>query len=67
MQKQSGDPYRLPIEIGLVEQTGKAPRIEKIELTMTQQTFDIPADREPVEVVLDPNTWVLMQATLTKK
>jgi hypothetical protein len=37
-------------------------RIERIELTQRQQTFEIPADKAPSSVKLDPNTWVLMEA-----
>jgi aminopeptidase N len=35
-------------------------RIEKIELTQARQRFEIPADRAPKELTLDPNTWVMM-------
>jgi aminopeptidase N len=60
-QSQPGEAYRLPMEIGL---DGKPARIE---MTAKQQTFEIPADKEPASVELDPNTWLLMQATLVRK
>lgn len=64
-QSQPGDTYRLPLEIGLT--IDGAPKIEKIELTQKQQRFEIPADKEPVRVDLDPNTWVLMEARFVKR
>ena len=39
-------------------------RIEKIELTQAQQRFEIAADTVPLDVVIDPNTQILMQLTI---
>lgn len=64
-QAQAGDAYRLPLEIGFTV-SGKA-RVEKVELTAKQQRFEIAVDGEPSAVVLDPNTWVLMDARFGKK
>jgi hypothetical protein len=41
--------------------------IHAIELTQQNQVFTIPLDREPESVALDPQAWVMMQATLDKK
>lgn len=60
-QKQPGDPYRLPLEIGI---DGK---VEKIEMNTRQQQFMIPADAAPANVELDPNTWILMDAKFSKR
>jgi aminopeptidase N len=66
-QTHAGEPYRLPMEIGLA--AGTAPqRVHKIELTAASGTFSIPADVEPSAVTIDPNTWVLLEsAELTKR
>jgi aminopeptidase N len=58
---QAGEPYRLPMEIALVGPAGQS-RIERIELTKVSGQFTFAADVEPASVVLDPNTWVLMEA-----
>jgi aminopeptidase N len=60
-QTQKGKAFRLPLEIGLVTDGNAVPKIEKIELTQGSQRFEIAADRAPAEVVLDPNTWMLME------
>ena len=58
---QAGHAYRLPLEIALIGPTGQS-RIERFELTQAASQFTFAADTEPASVVLDPNTWVLMEA-----
>ena len=60
-QTQPGDVYRLPLEIGF------SGRIEKIELAQRRQHYTITAETEPLDVKLDPNTWVLMQAQFVRQ
>jgi aminopeptidase N len=68
VQKQPGDPYRLPVEVGVVGKDGaEKMRIVRIDLNKSEQQFELPADLEPSEIVLDPNIWVLMQSKVTKK
>jgi aminopeptidase N len=59
-QAQTWPAFRLPIEIGIAEPKGLF-RIERIELSQATGQFTIPSDSEPPSVVLDPNTWVLME------
>ena len=66
-QKQKGEPYRLPMEIGVTTgESNVTTRIEHIELTQAQQHFEFAAAREPSNVTLDPNTWVLMNAKFSR-
>ena len=65
-QAQPGEAYRLPIEVGITTDGAQSQRIEKIDLTQKQQRFEIAADKEPAGVVLDPNTWMLMETRFTK-
>ena len=60
-QSQPGEPYRLPLEFGLTIPGAPAMRVEKVELTGASGSFTFPADVEPTDVVLDPNTWLLME------
>ena len=41
--------------------------VERTELTERRQTFTVAADRTPTSVRLDPNTWMLMEATFVPK
>lgn len=60
-QTQKGKPYRLPLEVGLATDGTAGLRIEKVESTQASQRFEIAADKAPTDVVLDPNTWMLME------
>lgn len=67
IQTQRSEPFDMPIEIGLVFDDRSASRVERARLTERQQRFTIPVDREPAAVSLDPNVWVLMDATLVRQ
>jgi aminopeptidase N len=65
-QTQTGDAYRLPIDVGMTEPGGKV-RVERVDLAGRTGRFTLNVDAEPRALTLDPNTWVLMQAgTLTR-
>lgn len=61
-QVHTGLPYRLPLQVGIAGATG-APRMERIELKDRAGRFTIAADTEPVSVTLDPDSWMLMEAS----
>jgi len=63
-QRQPGDAYRLPLEVGVT--TDGVMKLERIELSQQRQRFEIAADHAPSAVVLDPNTWVLMEQRFGK-
>lgn len=54
--------YTTALDIGIVTDRGAAPKVEVVQLVQRDQTFTISLDKEPLDVVLDPNTWLLMQA-----
>jgi aminopeptidase N len=66
-QTQSSDPYRLPVEVGISVEGSNAPRIEKLEMTERKYHFEVPGDKEPSSVVLDPNVWLLMQSKFERR
>jgi aminopeptidase N len=67
-QTQPGEAYRMPMEVGVPGDSANAPmRIEKIEMNKKTQRFSIAADHAPSDVALDPNVWMLMEATFTKR
>jgi aminopeptidase N len=67
-QVQSGEPYLLPIEVlsSDLRKTSQ-PRVERVDLSRKQQTFEFEAETEPTSVVLDPETWVLMRSRIQKR
>ena len=66
-QTQAGEPYRLPIEVGIRLEGAPEPRIEPIEMTERKQHFEIRLDKPPQSVELDPNCWVLMKSRLKQR
>jgi aminopeptidase N len=58
-QAHEGEPFRLPLEIGLKD-TGGSVAVQKVELAGRDGEFALPAETAPTEVVLDPNVWLLM-------
>lgn len=60
-QTHTGASFRLPLEVGVAAAGGQR-RIHRIELTSANGRFTIPVDIEPASLVLDPNTWVLMES-----
>lgn len=61
-QLQAGEPFRLPVEISLGSIPPAPPRIETVELAGRSATFTFVADTEPKAVVLDPESWLLLEA-----
>jgi len=55
----TGTVYKTALDIGIIADRSAAPRVEAVQLDKAAQTFTIPLDKEPLDVVLDPNTWLL--------
>ena len=68
-QTQAGEPFRLPIEFEIETPPNVPPRaIEKVTLTDRTATFTFASDSAPVNVVIDPNVWILAEfGEFTKK
>ena len=80
-QTQTTGLYRMPIELlattaapaadGRGGAAGAAPQpgrtIHLMQLTQRRQSFTFPSETEPTSVVLDPNAWVVMRATIEKR
>jgi ureidoglycolate hydrolase len=56
----------MPIEIGIVYETN-IDHIELIKIKTKSNFFVINVDKEPKNVILDPNYWVLMNKDFKKK
>jgi aminopeptidase N len=61
VQTQPGEPFRLPLEVGI------HGAVTKIELRDKQQHFTIASEKEPVALILDPNTWTLMSMRFSRR
>lgn len=59
--------FQMPVQIGIYLDGEPLPQIELLQVNDRQNEFTIGLDREPADVVLDPNTWVLMEAEFVKR
>lgn len=60
-QAQEGAPYRALVDVGVTaDSAGARQQVTRLEMTQARQRFTIPAATTPREVVLDPDTWLLM-------
>jgi aminopeptidase N len=62
-----GYTFEMPVQLGIYFVGEAAPRVEVLRVDEVSNRFMIPVDREPVSVVLDPDTWVLMQAEFQRR
>lgn len=60
--QNDGSFFEMPVQVGLYFEGDPQPRIEALQVDEVRNTFTIRVDREPADVVLDPHTWVLMEA-----
>ena len=57
--------FEMPIEIG-IEFENRQDKLEVITLKNKSNSFKIVLEKEPVNVILDPNYWVLMNQDFSK-
>lgn len=65
--QQDGSVFNMPIEVVIMGKDGKTLRRQTVQLTDKPVTATLPLTEEPERLVLDPDSWVLMEATVTKK
>jgi aminopeptidase N len=61
-----GSVFRIPVELAVYTSKEAAPTIQRVELNAKANVFRIDVPSEPNDVRLDPNLWVLMDATLER-
>jgi aminopeptidase N len=66
-QLQPGAPFRLPIEVALELDGEPRSRLERIELDKQREIVTLALDSAPKSVTLDPRTYVLMDAYVTRQ
>jgi len=66
-QTQPGAVFKVPLQLGLYDAKGNLIKLASVDINQRYHMFVIPLTDVPVSVVLDPNTWLLMDATLRKK
>ena len=65
-QTQEGEVFRFPLQVA-VSVEGAAPVVHRLEFGERSQKFAIKVEKAPSAVELDPDAYVLMDATLTRR
>ena len=61
-QEQGDDSlFEMPIEFGINFKGEKNQQIERVQLNEKSNVFKIKVKKEPENIILDPNSWVLMK------
>lgn len=67
-QNQSQGSYQLSLDLDIYLVGQKNPIRKTIMLDQAEQSFDLKLPKMPIEkIILDPETWILMDATLKRK
>lgn len=61
-----GSLFKMPVQIAIHTAQGK-PIIKTLQVNEKKNEFTIPIDAAPLNIVLDPDSWVLMDAKWVKK
>lgn len=65
--QDDGSLFVMPLEIGIYYDGADLPQIERVQVDEKGNVFMIDVAEEPVNIVLDPNIWVLMDADFKKR
>jgi aminopeptidase N len=60
-QTQKGEIYSVPVDIGMISDRSSPMRTETLKLDQRDQNYSIKTGQGPIEVILDPNTRLLME------
>lgn len=64
--QNDGSLFKMPLEVGLYLAGQNSPQIEVLQVNEKSNIFTIKVASEPENIILDPNTWVLMESDFSK-
>ena len=64
--QNDGSLFKMPLEVGLYLAGQNGPQIEVLQVNEKSNIFTIKVASEPENIILDPNTWVLMESDFSK-
>jgi aminopeptidase N len=65
--QNDGSLFKMPIEIGIYYPGKNESQIERVQVDAKTNLFKIKVISEPEKIVLDPNSWVLMDADFSEQ
>ena len=65
--REDGTVYSVPLDIGIELEDDEEPVIETVRVDKAAHEFSFPVSSEPINVTLDPETWLLMQSEFDRR
>jgi aminopeptidase N len=65
--QNGGNFFRMPVQLAIHLPGNKPPLMKTVEVVEKTNTFTLSVDSDPEKIVLDPNTWLLMDAAFGKR
>ncbi|PZX60458.1 peptidase M1-like protein [Algoriphagus ratkowskyi] len=65
--QEDGSLFEMPIQVAIYQSEDKKPLLATFTIDKEKNTLSLPVDFEPTKVLLDPDSWVLMESTFQKK
>ena len=62
-----GSMFKTPIQVAIYGPKRKKPLIKIVQVNEKASLLIVQVDAEPAQVVLDPDSWLLMESTFTRK
>ena len=62
-----GSFFKMPVQIAISFTNNKERILKTVQLNGKTNTFTIAMDSEPADVLVDPDSWVLMEVKMLKK
>ena len=59
--------FKMPVQLAIYYANNQQRMLKTVQLNEKTNTFTIAMDSEPADVLVDPNSWVLMQVKMLKK
>ncbi len=66
IQSQKGVLFEFPLDIEIIGQDGKKES-QTVQVSTKSQKFSIPVAYSPLNIALDPSTWLLFEGSITQK
>ena len=62
-----GSFFKMPLEVGVYGPEKKQQIVKKLQVDEKMNVFTFSLDFVPEKIILDPNSWVLMEADFKEK
>lgn len=58
--------FQMPLQVAIYLSGNPKPVLHTVQIMEKSNTINLPLESAPEKIVLDPNMWLLMEATVAK-